>query len=121
MQTMTNGAGHLSLMDRDYEVLAALEKWGVLGMGQLDGLFFRKGIPPEERTRLLFNEVRRSDYWLGAYKRLGRLQDEGYIRLGSCCWVPRLLQNLSANQTNQSMRKGNVPSRDSNYVELSSA
>lgn len=79
----------LRLEERDYKVLAALEKWGVLGMGQLDGLLFRKGIPPEERVRLLFNEIQRSDYWLGAYKRLRRLENEGYIRLGSCWWVPR--------------------------------
>ena len=70
----------LRLEERDYSVLFALEKWGVLGQGQLDGMAFRKEISPVERVRLFFNDTRRSDYWLGAYKRLWKLEKAGFIR-----------------------------------------
>lgn len=70
----------LRLEERDYAVLFALEKWGVLGQGQLDGLAFRRDISPLERVRLFFNDTKRRDYWLGAYKRLWKLEKAGFVR-----------------------------------------
>lgn len=72
--------GDFRIEERDIQVMLALEKWGLLGLGQLDGLMFRKGVGAEERTRLFFNEIERKDYWLGAYKRLRRLEVGGLIR-----------------------------------------
>jgi len=72
--------GQFRLEERDVQVLLALEKWGVLGWGQLDGMLFRRKAGPEERTRLFFNEIERKDYWQGAYKRLRRLEIRGFIR-----------------------------------------
>jgi DNA-binding MarR family transcriptional regulator len=74
------GKREVRLENRDFEVLGALEKWGALGSGQMDGLVYRKGSSREERTRLFFNEIERKDYWLGAYKRLRRLELLGLVR-----------------------------------------
>jgi DNA-binding PadR family transcriptional regulator len=65
------------------EVLAALEKWGQMGLGQLDGLLFRKEVSSQERVRLFFNEIGRKDYWGGAYKRLRKLELDGLIKARS--------------------------------------
>ena len=75
-------SGNFRLEERDIQVLLALEKWGVLGLGQLDGMLFRRLAEPEERVRLFFNELEREDYWQGAYKRLRQLEIRGLIRKG---------------------------------------
>ncbi|MFI5346604.1 MAG: hypothetical protein ACHQ51_09545 [Elusimicrobiota bacterium] len=71
----------MRLTERDYKVLEALEKWGALGLGQVDGAFFRRPEDPEERMRLMFNEIGRSDYWRGAYKRMDALRKLGLVTL----------------------------------------
>lgn len=63
-------AARVNLRERDFEILSALEKWGVLGLAQLDGLAFKKASPAEERARLFFNEMDRKMYALACYKRL---------------------------------------------------
>jgi hypothetical protein len=71
----------MKLQERDFAVLAALERWGVMGLGQLDGMLFHKEVIAEERARLFFNEVRREDYWGRAYKRLSGLEKLGLVRV----------------------------------------
>jgi hypothetical protein len=71
----------MKLQERDFEVLAALERWGVMGLGQVDGILFHKEVSGEERARLFFNEVRREDYWGRAYKRLSGLEKLGLVRI----------------------------------------
>lgn len=71
----------MKLQDRDFEVLAALERWGVMGLGQVDGLLFHKEVTGEERARLFFNDIRREDYWGRAYKRLSGLEKAGLVRV----------------------------------------
>lgn len=71
----------MKLQDRDFEVLAALERWGVMGLGQVDGLLFHKEVSGEERARLFFNDIRREDYWGRAYKRLNGLEKLGLVRV----------------------------------------
>jgi len=71
----------MKLQERDFEVLAALERWGVMGLGQVDGMLFHKEVPGEERARLFFNAVRREDYWGRAYKRLSGLEKLGLVRI----------------------------------------
>lgn len=70
----------LRLQEREYEVLAELERWGLLGLGQLESLFFRQGSWTRERVRLLFNEYDREAYDRYGYKRLFRLEKTRYIR-----------------------------------------
>jgi hypothetical protein len=70
----------MELQERDFEVLAAIERWGAMGLGQVDGLLFHAGVTAEERARLFFNDVRREDYWGRAYKRLSCLEKAGLIR-----------------------------------------
>lgn len=71
----------MKLQDRDFEVLGALERWGVMGLGQVDGLLFHKEVSGEERARLFFNDIRREDYWGRAYKRLSGLEKLGLVRV----------------------------------------
>jgi hypothetical protein len=71
----------MKLQERDFAVLAALERWGVMGLGQVDGMLFHKEVIAEERARLFFNEVRREDYWGRAYKRLSGLEKLGLVRV----------------------------------------
>lgn len=69
------------MKERDYRILEALEKWGALGLGQIDGAFFRSSAEASERMRLLFNEIDRRDYWKGAYKRMDMLRKAGLVKL----------------------------------------
>jgi len=71
----------MKLQERDFKVLEALERWGVMGLGQVDGLLFHKEVSGEERARLFFNDIRREDYWGRAYKRLGGLEKLGLVRV----------------------------------------
>lgn len=71
----------MRLKERDYRILEALEKWGALGLGQIDGAFFRCTAEWPERMRLLFNEIDRRDYWQGAYKRMDMLRKAGLVKL----------------------------------------
>lgn len=70
----------VELRERDWEILSALEKWGVLGLAQLDGLAFKKEATPEERTRLFFNETDRRMYTRACYKRLRDLELAGLVK-----------------------------------------
>lgn len=70
----------IELRERDLEILSVLEKWGVLGLAQLDGLVFRKGWMPAERVRLFFNATDRRMYTLACYKRLRDLELAGLIK-----------------------------------------
>ena len=80
----------VELRDRDFEILSALEKWGVLGLAQLDGLAFRKQAPAEERVRLFFNEMDRRMYTLACYKRLRDLELAGLVRSHSYLNHPKV-------------------------------
>lgn len=71
----------MELQERDFKVLGMIERWGVVGLGQVDGALFRKYAEPPERTRLFFNEMTREDYWGRAYKRLSGLEKLGLIRV----------------------------------------
>lgn len=70
----------MELTKRDLKILAAIEKWGVMGLGQIDGVFFRTELPEQEQIRLFFNDLRREDHWGGAYKRMSALAGAGLIR-----------------------------------------
>ncbi len=67
------------LQERDRELLKELEVWGVLGLGQIDGLVFHKGLGEVERCRLLFNEYGENLYRVSGYKRLQDLKKSGHV------------------------------------------
>lgn len=70
----------VKLGERDYEILAGIEKWGILGLAQLEGLVFKKGAVWDDRIRLFFNEAGREIYTKACYKRLSDLEAAGYVR-----------------------------------------
>ena len=76
---MTSEVTDNNLTDRDFRVLFSLEKWGVLGLGQLLGLVMTSGLSAEERTRRFFNFVANDDYQRGLAKRLLALVERGHI------------------------------------------
>lgn len=67
------------LQGRDLELLRELERWGVLGLGQIDGLVFHKELPEGERAGLFFNEHSHKLYRLSGYKRLQDLKESGHV------------------------------------------
>jgi len=70
----------LGLSERDIQILSGLEKWGVLGVGQINGLVLKTEGGEEEKGRLFFNETERKDYWTRAYKRIEQLRQAGYLK-----------------------------------------
>ena len=68
------------MVERDYQIMGAIEKWGILGLGQLEGLVFKKEAGNDERTKLFFNEAGREIYTRACYKRLSDLEAGGYVR-----------------------------------------
>ena len=67
------------LQGRDMELLQELERWGVLGLGQIDGLVFHKELSEGGRARLFFNEYSGKLYRLSGYKRLQDLKQSGHV------------------------------------------
>lgn len=63
----------IPLTPRELKILAALEKWGVLGVAQLHGVAF-EGASAGERSALFFNETSRKVYTSRLFKRLHRLE-----------------------------------------------
>ncbi|MDE2292851.1 MAG: hypothetical protein KGL53_12280 [Elusimicrobia bacterium] len=60
-------------------MLRELELWGVLGLGQIDGLVFHKEVGEAERARLFFNDYGEVLYRLSGYKRLQDLKRSGHL------------------------------------------
>jgi len=78
-QKIKGKKGRAKLQERDGELLRELELWGVLGLGQIDGLAFHKGGGEAERARLFFNEYGKNLYRLSGYKRLQDLKKSGHV------------------------------------------
>ncbi len=72
--------GKIRLTMRDLRILAALEKWGVLGIGQMIGLGAEGTLSEMERIGRFFNKMGRDDYELGVPRRLHVLEEHGYIQ-----------------------------------------
>lgn len=67
------------LRSRDLEILSALEKWGVLGLGQFEGLLFGRDMETVVRVDRFFNEADKRIYNRYGLRRLLRLQEAGLI------------------------------------------
>ncbi len=61
-------------------MLAALEAWGVLGIGQMIGVGLAGGLDETALVERFFNRMDRDDYDLGVAARLRALEDSGYIQ-----------------------------------------
>lgn len=66
---------------RDWKMLLALERWGVLGLGQLHGLALLDRSESADYSRLFFNDTERRDYWTRLAKRLVQLSKAGLIQI----------------------------------------
>lgn len=71
--------GEIQLTARDFKMLAALEKWIVLGIGQLVGLGLCETLGEVELIERFFNKMEREDYKLGVFNRVHALEAQGYI------------------------------------------
>lgn len=90
MTDKKGGGDPLKLGERDLDVLSALESWGILGLGQIDGLVFKRELNRAERIKLFFNETDSSVYVGYAYKRLLKLERAGLIKGISFVNFPKL-------------------------------
>ena len=86
----------ICLTKGNLKVLSVLEKWGVLGFGQIDGLVIHKDLSEKKRIELFFNSVQRKDYGGAAYKGIVRLEEAGYVRSHSYTNLPRVYTLTSA-------------------------
>lgn len=68
----------IRLERRDLEILSALEVWGVLGLGHVQGAFFLpRQAGPKAATDLLFDQAVRQKGC--AYRRLKKLEADGHL------------------------------------------
>ena|GEM_PF-2165734 len=65
---------------RDLQVLLSLERWGVLSVGQLDGLVFHREVGEGKRVERFFNSFNRKDYGGTAYRVLKELELGGFVK-----------------------------------------
>lgn len=70
----------LVLTPRDLRVLSHLEKWGILGLGQLYGTVVETGAGAQARVARFFNETSRRDYGRWFTQRLTALCGLGYLK-----------------------------------------
>ena len=77
---MRNEVRRVQFGERDYEILGAIERCGILGLAQVEGSVFKKGGDSSERIKLFFNEADRGIYTRACYKRLADLEAAGYVR-----------------------------------------
>lgn len=81
----------VKLGERDLQILSALETWGILGLGQLEGLLFRKDSAPQERLALFFNSADPGRYHRYVFRCLRRLETAGLIKAHRYVNLPKLL------------------------------
>lgn len=78
----------IELEKRDMKILSAVEVWGVLGLGHVQGAFFSLEKMAWKRAELLFNQgVRQKGC---AYRRLRKLELSGYLRLHRILGYPQV-------------------------------
>lgn len=76
--------------ERTLNILRALEKWGILGLGQVEGLLFPEGLSEMERMSLFFNCKFKGEYTGASYKALKYLQELGLIEVKQYINMPWL-------------------------------
>lgn len=70
----------ITLTPRDLKVLSHLEKWGILGLGQLFGIAVETEAGPQARVARFFNEYERADYGRWFPHRLITLCRSGHLK-----------------------------------------
>lgn len=66
--------------ERRFQVLCALETWGILGLGQLKGLLFGRRMNSQKLVRFFFNQTSKNHYRGYTYKVVRRLERRGYVK-----------------------------------------
>lgn len=64
-------------------ILSVLEKWGILGLGQMDGILSEGQMERMERMNLFFNSKPRDGYRGMTYKAVSRVEDLGLVKAHS--------------------------------------
>ena len=77
---LRNSAERVRLQPTDWKWLSALEVYGVLGLGQLNGLALPRGSDQATSIRLFFNETVKRDHWRGRSRRVVKLAKHGYLK-----------------------------------------
>lgn len=75
---------------RTLNILRALERWGIMGLAQVEGLLFAKGLDEGERMCLLFNSKFQGEYSGASYKAVKYLEDLGLIGVQRYINMPKL-------------------------------
>lgn len=78
----------VKMTERRARILTLLEKWGILGLGQLDGLLYEGELPEERRLELFFNSAPRDGYRGMTYKAMSRIEGLGWVRGNSFTNLP---------------------------------
>ena len=76
--------------DRTVRILRELEKWGILGVGQIEGLLFPERLSETERMNLFFNSKFQGEYTGASYKAVKVLEELGLIEGQHYTNMPRL-------------------------------
>lgn len=72
--------GEVQLTPRDMKMLAAVDTWGVMGIGQMFGLGLAQSLSETETIERFFNKMERDDYELGLAKRLHALEVADFLQ-----------------------------------------
>ena len=75
---------------RTLNILRGLEKWGVLGLGQVEGFLFPEGLNETERMNLFFNSKFQGEYRGASYKAVKYLEELGLVEVQRYTNMPRL-------------------------------
>ena len=103
----------MKLTPGNTKVLLALEKWGILGLGQMDGILGWKELEPRKRIELFFNALPRNGYRGTTYKAMIRVEEAGWV-------TPKLYTNLPrlytlAGRGYKKLKAAGLTSRDGFY------
>jgi hypothetical protein len=71
-------------------VMSVLERWGILGLAQLEGLVFHKELDLRTRRDLFFSCKFEGEYRGAGYKVMGRLEKRGLVAVHRFANVPRV-------------------------------
>lgn len=82
--------GMVKLTKGRVRILSLLEKWGILGLGQLDGFLSEGKLERKERMELFFNSKPKDGYRGMTYKAVSRIEDLGFVRSHSYTNLPQV-------------------------------
>ncbi|MBI5631612.1 MAG: hypothetical protein HY921_12105 [Elusimicrobia bacterium] len=75
---------------RTLGILRSLEKWGIMGLAQMEGLLFCNGLDTTARVDLFFNSKFRDEYRGASYKAVRYLEELGLVTVNHYTNMPRI-------------------------------